>query len=551
MNRKRFCVVYMGMKDRRIGTWLALALAALATMPCNALTCKTMCHYVAYEIAFWPENTPVTADNYRKIRLNGFSSLPMDALVFAPVLGFGSMAANLRTSSPLLVTPASDSVWLRGYKNGMGEMLKAGWDPISETAKWCKEKKKECIVALPVNIMAHGGKPDSKRSPGSWYAYLWPPFKTQNPTCLMGGADGSGPGGLHVDYGEAKVRDTFAAIACEIASKYEIDAIMVDFMMYPRLLKGVAAGGTASAKEVEAITQMMSKIRTACRGKIAFGARVPDSVGYCQAIGIGLKNWLESKLLDFVVLGGSFQLNKWKVTGELAAKSGIPYYVSFCPSGIYVGNDSGWSGDDERLPRQSRQTYAARITDAMLDKAAGCMYSFGMHHEHTIAYGEVVPFDEAKVRSADKRYFVTYTNDRAAGGELLKDDAKFHGLPSLLSGSPVDLAGGLVKYKIEVWDNLAERAKAGESPKATLVTEASIPSGIETVVMFNGKEYKPFKKRAGTQLYDIPPAAVKYGANEVSVKAKGRNKRGQTAKLGNIAVEIAYPKKDTSGEAGK
>ena len=507
-----------------------------------------MCHYVAYEMAFWPKEMPVTAENYRKIYLNGFSKLPMDALVFAPTLGFGSMAANLRTSAPILTQPASDSAWLRSYKNGMGEMLKSGWDPIAETSKWCKEKKKECIVALPVNIMIHGGKPNSNRGPGSWYVYLWPPFKAQNPTCLMGGADGSGPGGLHVDYGEAKVRDTFAAIACEIAGKYEIDAIMVDFMMYPRLLKGVAADGVASAKEVEAITQMMSKIRTACGGKVAFGARVPDSVGYCQAIGIGLKNWLESKMLDFVVLGGEFQLNKWKVTGELAAKSGIPYYVSFCTSGIYVGNDSGWSGDDERLPRQSRPTYAARITDAMLDKAAGCMYTFGMHHEHNIPYSAVVPYDEKTVHDADKRYFVTYTNDRVAGN-MLKDHAKFHGLPSLLSNAPVDLAGGLAKHKIEVWDNLAERIKDGASPKATLVTEVTIPSGIETVVTFNGREYKPFKKRAGTQLYDIPPSAVKYGANEVTVKAKGRNKRGQTAKLGNIAVEISYQKKD--GDAKK
>ena len=161
-----------------------------------------------------------------------------------------------------------------------------------------------------------------------------------------------------------------------------------------------------------------------------------------------------------------------------------------------------------------------------------------------------MPYDEKTVHDADKRYFVTYTNDRVAGN-MLKDHAKFHGLPSLLSNAPVDLAGGLAKHKIEVWDNLAERIKDGASPKATLVTEVTIPSGIETIVTFNGREYKPFKKRAGTQLYDIPPAVVKYGANEVSVKAKGRNKRGQTAKLGNIAVEIAYPKKDTSGEAGK
>ena len=135
---------------------------------------------------------------------------------------------------------------------------------------------------------------------------------------------------------------------------------------------------------------------------------------------------------------------------------------------------------------------------------------------------------------------MTYTNDRVARN-YLKEDAKFHGLPSLLSSAPVELSGGLTKQKIEVWDDLPALKKSGAEPKATLVTEASIPSGVDTVVTFNGKELKPFKKRAGTQLYELQPSLVRFGANEVTVKAKGKNRRGQTAKFGNVAVEVAYP----------
>ena len=527
---------------------LLLAVALLASDAAFALSGKTMLHYVAYDAAFWPKNMAVSAANYPKIRLDSFAKSPVDTIVFAPALGFGSMAANLRNSAPITHQPAADSVWMRSYKNGMGEMLKGGWDSISETVKWCRAKKKEAVVALPVNLTIHGSRPDAKRSGGSWHAYLWPPFKSENPSCVMSGADGKGPGGVCVDYAEAKVRDKFSAIAAEIAGKYDIDGIMVDFMMSPTLFKSVAAGGAASAKEVELVTQMMAKIRDVCKAasarlghQVAFGARVPDSVGYCQAIGIGLQSWFDSKLLDFVVLGGPFQLNRWNVTGDLAAKAGIPYYASFCTSGIYVGNDSGYTGDDERLPRQSKQAFSARIADALLCKAAGCMYSLGMHHEHSIPLGAVAPFDAAANRLADKRYFVTYTNDRVARN-YLKEDSRHHGLPSLVSSAPVDLAGGMNKQKIEVWDDFAALKRDGAEPKATLVTEASIPSGVDTVVTFNGKEVKPFKKRAGTQLYELPPAIVRYGANEVTVKAKGKNRRGQTAKLGNVAVEVAFPK---------
>ncbi len=113
-----------------------------------------------------------------------------------------------------------------------------------------------------------------------------------------------------------------------------------------------------------------------------------------------------------------------------------------------------------------------------------------------------------------------------------------------LSGSPVDLAKGSAKTNIDVWDDFAALKRDGVTPKVTLITEVSIPSGISTEVTFNGKPYKPFKKRAGTQLYDVPPSAVKLGANEVTIKAKGRNKRGQTAKFGNVVVEVAFPAAD-------
>ena len=532
-------------KSRKVCLALLLALAPLAQA--WALSGKTFCHFVAYDAAFWPKNMPVTAANYPKLRLDSLAKLPVDTIVFAPTLAFGSMAANLRNSTPIVHQPSGESVWMRSYKNGMGEMLKGDWDSISETVKWCRAKKKEVVVALPVNPQIHGAKPDAKRSPGSWYSYLWSPFKSENPGCTMAGADGKGHGGTNVEYSEAKVRDKFAAIAIEIAGKYDIDGIMVDFMMYPVLFKSVAAGGTAEPKEVELLTQMMAKIAAACKAasarlghKVAFGARVPDSVGYCQAIGIGLQSWFDSKMLDFVVLGGQFQLNRWSVTGDLAAKAGVPYYVSFCVSGIYVGNDSGYTGDDERLPRQSRPTFSARIADALLCKASGCMYTLGMHHEHSIPLGAIAPFDAADNRRSSKRYFVTYTNDRTAKS-YLKDDAKFHSLPSLLSGSPVELSGGLTKQKIDVLDDVAALKKDGADVKATLITEASIPSGVDTVVTFNGKELKPFKKRAGTQLYEIPAMNVRVGANEVTLKTKGKNRRGQTAKLGNVAVEITFP----------
>ena len=537
-------------KKRIFGAFLAVVMAVVCA-DAQAKN-KTLFHYVAYEAAFWPKNTQITVDNYSKIYLERLGRVPFDVLVFAPVFGFGSMAANLTSATYPKIQPHVESKWLAGYKNGMPELLKRGGDPITETVKWCKKNKREAVVALPVNLLgSHSSRPSADYPPGSWNCYLWPDFKTQNQDCLMDpDKKTSTPyaSKVAVDYTNAKVRDKFTAIAGEIASKYDIDGFMIDFMMNPAIFRSVAQGGEAAPKERELLTQMMLKIKASCKAASArlghpvrLMARVPDSVDFCKGIGIDLQGWFDTKLLDEVVLAGQFQLNRWNVVGDVAAKAGIPFYASFTVSGIYVGNDSGYVGDDERLPRQSAPTFRARIADAILCGASGCMYTMAMHHEHGINLGEVVRFDPEANKTGNKRYFVSYTNDRFANAPLKGGRDKLS-LPSLLSTNPIDLSKGGAKYTIYVWDKLSELKSSGHDVEATLVTEASIPSGIETIVMFNGKEYKPFKKRAGTQLYKVPIEFVKYGANEVSVKSKGANKRGGRANLGNISVEVTFKK---------
>ena len=526
-----------------------IGLMVLATAPSAfAIKGKTMYHYIAYEAAFWPKKTPATAAEYPKVQLDKLVGLPFDTLVFAPMFGFGSMAANLKSASYPKHQPLTESRWMSGMCNAMPSLIKAGADPIALTAQWCRKNKREAVVALPVNLLGvHANKPDEKNQPNSWHCYLWPDFKNQNPDCLIN-PDGKSPcsygSGNCVDYTSQKVRDKFASIACEIAGKYDIDGIMVDFTMSPTLFRSVAAGGVAAPKEVAAITEMMTKIKAACKAAshpVALSARVPDSIGYCKDIGIDLQGWLDTKLLDYVVLGGYFQLNRWNAVGDIALKNGIPFYASFTQSGITVFNDSGYSGDDERIPRNSRDACNARIADALLCKAAGCMYTMGMHHEVQFPWNLCEPYDAKYNRTANKRYFVSYTNDRLAG-YTLKDGHKYRVPQSLVSGAPVDLAKGAAKYKIEVWDDLEALARDGINPTVTLITEIVLPSGTDTDVTFNGKVLKCFKKRAGTQLYDLPMKLVKKGANEVLIKAKGKNKRSQTPKLGNIAVEVKFDK---------
>ena len=234
-------------KKRIFGAFLAVVMAVVCA-DAQAKN-KTLFHYVAYEAAFWPKNTQITVDNYSKIYLERLGRVPFDVLVFAPVFGFGSMAANLTSATYPKIQPHVESKWLAGYKNGMPELLKRGGDPITETVKWCKKNKREAVVALPVNLLgSHSSRPSADYPPGSWNCYLWPDFKTQNQDCLMDpDKKTSTPyaSKVAVDYTNAKVRDKFTAIAGEIASKYDIDGFMIDFMMNPAIFRSVAQGANS------------------------------------------------------------------------------------------------------------------------------------------------------------------------------------------------------------------------------------------------------------------------------------------------------------------
>lgn len=536
---------------------LTACAALAASLTASAFSGKTLYHYTAYHAAFWPKhnNWAATAENYRKVALDNLTGVPFDTLVVEPVFGFGSLAALLTSADYPTHQPGADSRWLRNYSNAMPALAKAGVDPLGETVKWCRQNKREVVVSLPVNPRIHGyEKPSAKKPIGAWGNYLWPSFKTKNPDATMCPDDTSNVAfgsRYDVDYGNAKVRDKFTANAKEILGKYDLDGFLVDFMRHPMLFRTVAEGGKAEAKDLAALTQMMQGIGSACKAAAArlghpvtFGVRVPDSVGYCKDVGIDLQGWLDAKLLDAVVLGGPFQLNRWNVTGDLVRKAGIPYYASFTASGIYVGNDSGYADDDERLPRQSKPTFSARIADAALCKASGCMYTMALHFERGIRHGEIAPFGAKTAAQNDKNYFVNYTNEGEAG-RYLKDGAKYCTLETLKSSAPVPLGKGAVKRTVYVWEDAATlKATGPEAPKAILVTEVSIPSGVETVVTLNGKEYSPYKKKAGTQWYEVPLAAVHHGANEVSVKSKGKNRRNEIAKVGNFAILIRHPKKE-------
>ena len=534
---------------------------------------NVMYYELGYNPCFWPKGRSFSVAAFRSVSSSGNDSLDsyartsvnIDTFIYVPIGGFPVLSAKIPSAENPLAQPNKNTRYLVGQVNMLEEFYKAGTDPLTEVCKWARENKKEMICCLPVNNISHDNG-DDRGGKGMWNNYFESKWKQTHQTSLMGdktaasvkggqpNAKRDAPLFCHkwaVDYGKSEVREKFVQMCTEIAGKYDIDGLMVDFTFEPYLFRSVAWGEVASAKDLADLTDMMTKIRAACKaasGKknhtIMLTIRVPDSVGFCKDIGIDLNGWATAKLFDFIVAGGDFELNPPSVMGEFAKTAGVPYYQSCGVSYIFTGNDSGFIADDERpgLTRQGPHCFRGRAMAAYKGGASGIMYwnptRWNRFHMRALAP------DPAAMKYENKRYCVTYQS-QGAMRRSVKEATKHCTLPQLFSGSPVDLGKGAAKYPISVWDDLPSLKKEGKKvPIVRLTTEVSLPSGTDLTVQLNGKPLKLRKKRAGSQVFDVPYEVAKYGANEVIVKATGKNKRGQTAKLGNIAIDVIFDEND-------
>ncbi len=545
---------------------LASALGVLASFADIAADCKAaanrkrpvMFYETGIEVCFWPKSLAYSPSNFISLRLGYLAKTPVnvDTIVYAPIGGFAYLSAKIPSAVMPTVQPVG-STWMRNQMNRIPDFEKAGTDPLKEAVKWAHDQKKEFFVALPVNSIENAGGYNLEKPPPPFLHdnYLFSPWKLKHLSHLMGGkavkipveTKSINPPYAHwsaVDYGSPEVRATYSAICKEIVDGYDVDGIFVDFMKQPWIFKSVAWGGNANAKELQQLTDMMAGIKSAVRSAaqkknkpILLVVRIPDSPQFCKAMGIDLQMWIDKKIPDIFVFGGGFRLNPVSVCGALLAKSGIPFYYSIGASGIYIGNDSGWAADDEIIPRHSRECFRAQVMEAAAGGAAGVIYDEPTHWAR---------FDQNAIAGSaeselleNKRYFTTYKSGRGAN-DCLKDGVKFNTLPYLASFAPIELKKGSAKVEVYVWDDLAALKKKGVEPKATLTTEALIPSGMDIEVTLNGRKVSLARKKAGHQIFSIAPGTLKTGRNEVAVKQTGRNKRGQTAKLGNVCVDVIF-----------
>jgi hypothetical protein len=390
-------------------------------------------------------------------------------------------------------------------QSGLTHLMKQGMEPIRVMVDFGHRHGMEVFWDMRMND-AHDAMI------GSYGPLLRPKLKVDHPEYLVGKADKwpkYGPWSC-VNYAVPEVRDLAYRFFEEVCQKYDIDGMELDFFRHPCFFKSVAEGGRASREELGMMTDLMRRIRRMTereglrRGRpILVAIRVPDSVEYCQGIGLDLERWLAEGLVDILVGTCYFECNPWEYLVELGHRYGIPVYPSL--------SDTRVRGET-RFTRQSIESYRARAMRAWAAGADG-IYLFNFFDPGAALWRELG--DPAALRSMDKLYFATVRNGdpemHLAGGRAHRR------LAVLTPSDPWPLSSDKAReLDLAIGDDLAWAQQAGFSPQVTCHVQVAAPR-IE--LSLNGQRLEKPTVNGDWHDFAVPPAQLRKGVNRLAIRA--------------------------------
>jgi len=217
------------------------------------------------------------------------------------------------------------------------ELINQGTDSIEVMTDFGHKNGLEVFWSMRMNDTHDSGDPD-----------LLCKWKRDHPDYLVGKKGDKLPYGCRrwssVDYGRPEVRDKVFRILADVCTRYDVDGIEMDFFRHPVLFKPQMTGKPVTQEHCDMLTDLVRRVRNMTeavgmkrRRPMLIAIRVPDSVGYCKALGIDLTRWLAEDLVDIVTGSGYFKLEPWENLVALGKKYDVPVYACFCSRRIMGG----------------------------------------------------------------------------------------------------------------------------------------------------------------------------------------------------------------------
>lgn len=244
-------------------------------------------------------------------------------------------------------THKSDETELRGHGDKEAvdwawELTNQGTDSLTVITDFGHKNGMEVFWSMRMN--------DTHDSGDNTLLCKW---KQEHPEYLMGKKGDRFPHGggrwSAVNYALPEVREKVFRILQDVATRYDIDGLELDFYRHPVYFKPQMTGEAVTQEHCDMMTNLLRQVREMTlevakkRGRpMLISVRVPDSTGFAKGIGLDYERWMKDDLIDIITGGGYFHIEPWEDLVALGHKYGVPVYA--CLSGSRVVSASNPEG---------------------------------------------------------------------------------------------------------------------------------------------------------------------------------------------------------------
>lgn len=481
---------------------------------------------------------PASVRNFEQVFLEATENTQVDVIGYSGTMGFGFFT-QLRTGGYVNTNRFAEAH--EPWRNAVNEFKALGQDSMDMATAFARRHGREIFLSLRFNDNHDAGSTLEKPN------CLFSPFKMQNPETMVGWQRKvrcCGPNAA--DFAQEKVRTFAKTYIRNYLENYDLDGIEFDFFRHPQLFRTVAMGGHATPAELNLMTQLMKDFRAMAeevgrkRGRpFVLGARVPDSFDYCRAIGIDLDAWLRAGTLDFVVVGGYFQLEPWRTSAEKIHSYGVKCYASLDETRI--GRVKG----SRLLPgRNGVDCWTARIAAAMASGMDG-VNLFNIEYFNHDDQRRIMNRDIRDLEGCDKLYFATYVG---GGGYLpqsfLVDGTNYLKKTGLNPAQAISLAkGSCHSFEFICGDDFVVAEKRGLAPQIELLLLTDRKEGGRPVISLNGRNLAGGTRVDDLIVHDLDPRQFVKGVNAVTITA------AESMVLHDFAVRVRFRTKGAPAAA--
>jgi hypothetical protein len=297
---------------------------------------------------------PATVENFLSKRTSPLVGSQVDAVFYCTgvfnIYTHKSTETELRTHAD------------RGVEDWSHELIEQGRDSLSIMVDFGHKQGWEVFWSMRMNDTHDSG--DNA---------LFARWKKDHPDCLMGTkADKFRYGGRRwsaVNYALPQVRDKVFRILKDVATRYDVDGLELDFFRHPVYFKPQMTGDQVTQEQCDQMTDLIGRVRTLCdeigakRGRpMLIAVRVPDSVGYAKAIGLDFVRWMELGLIDLVIGTCYFHLEPWENMVALCRRYDTPFYACLSASRLVSPKQPESKGDIEAWRGEALRAWQAGVS---------------------------------------------------------------------------------------------------------------------------------------------------------------------------------------------